>query len=280
MSARPAASSASAASLSGVAHVYDGRKGRVEALRGVDLTVQRGELTALLGVNGSGKSTLLALLAAVRRPSAGRVEVIGRETASLGSGELRDLRARLAYARQDAALDPEMYVLETLELMATLYGVAGTRRRERVSELLDAFGLGDLASRRIDELSGGQRRRLHLASALVHDPELILLDEPAAGLDAPGTEALWAELTRRADAGVAVVLATHELAAAERHAGRVVLLEAGRIVADGAPADLVSEHEAESLADVFRSLTGHDPQELAAAEPRRGSRGRHGKGGR
>lgn len=277
-----------AATLSGVRHVYDGRRGRVEALRDVDLTLRRGELTALLGVNGSGKSTLLRLLAAVQRLTEGRVEVLGQDVASSTADEVRALRSRVAYARQDAALDPEMYVLETLELMATLYGVSGSRRRERVAELVDAFGLEELTARRVDELSGGQQRRLHLASALVHDPELILLDEPAAGLDATGTEALWAELVRRAGAGRAVVLVTHELDAAERHANRVVLLESGRVVADGAPtalaSDLAPEPEDASLGEAFRRLTGHDPEELVPAQPRRPSgprnAGRRKVGGR
>ena len=207
------------------------------------------------------------------------MEVLGQDTTSSAADEVRALRSRVAYARQDAALDPEMYVVETLELMATLYGVVGSRRRERVAELVEAFGLGELTARRVDELSGGQRRRLHLAASLVHDPELILLDEPSAGLDSPGTEALWAELVRRAEAGKAVVLVTHELDAAERHAHRVVLLEEGRVVAGGSPAELATEYEGASLRDVFRRLTGRDPEELAPPQSRRRAGGRR-TGGR
>ncbi|MDA8016032.1 MAG: ABC transporter ATP-binding protein [Thermoanaerobaculia bacterium] len=266
-----------AAELSGVDYVYEGSRGRVQALHGVDLTIRRGELTTLLGVNGSGKSTLLEILAAVRRPTAGRVEVLGRRTDSIVASGLRDLHGRLALARQEAALDPEMYVVETLELLATLYGVTGARRRERVAELVDAFDLQQVAARRIDELSGGQRRRLHLASSLIAEPELILLDEPTAGLDAPGRESLWAELARRAGVGQAVVLVTHELDAAERHSGRVVLLDGGRVLAQGRPAEVVAGHGGGCLADSFRLLTGHDPEELAPLQPRRSRRGGGGR---
>lgn len=261
-----------AATLAGVVFTYDGARGRVEALRGVDLEVRRGELTALLGVNGSGKSTLLRLLAAVATPSAGRVEVLGLRLPQAARRIRRELRRRLAYVEQDAALDPEMYVGEILELMATLHGLTGSARAARVAALLERFDLAALTARRVDELSGGQRRRLHLAAGLVHEPELVLLDEPAAGLDATGTDALWYELVRRADSGDAVVLVTHELAAAERHADRAVLLEAGRIVADGAPAQLVADHGAPHLGEVFRKLTGHDPEELVPEPAGRGKR--------
>ena len=259
------------AELTGVVHRYRGDGGRaVEALAGVDLTLPGGGLTGLVGVNGSGKTTLLRLLAASLPPTAGRVRVLGHEAPAAGRRRPpRELRRRLAYLPQDPALDPEMRAGETLRLMAVLHGLPRRERRRRVAGVAAAFGLETLLRRRVDALSGGQRRRLHLAAGLLHEPDLLLLDEPAAGLDATAGEALWGELARRAAEGATVVVVSHALAEVERHAGRVVMLDAGRVVADGAPRALLADSGAADLADLFRRRTGRDPAELAAKPNRR-----------
>jgi ABC-2 type transport system ATP-binding protein len=270
-----ASSSTPAAELTGVVHRYRGDGGRpVEALAGVDLTLSAvGELTVLVGVNGCGKTTLLRVLAAALAPSEGRVALLGhRSPAAGGRRPPRSLLRRLADVPQDPALDPEMRGGETLRLMAVLYGLPRRRRRARIAEVAVAFGLGELMDRPVATLSGGQRRRLHLAAGLLHEPDLLLLDEPAAGLDAGAREALWAELARRAGAGATIVVVSHALAEVERHAARVVMLDAGRVVADGAPAALLAESGATDLADLFRRRTGHDPAELEPKPKRRGGR--------
>lgn len=255
--------------LRSLGHRYAGPP-PVTALDAVDLELRAGELTALLGVNGSGKSTLLRLLAGVLEPSDGRLDVLGfSDPATGGRRPPAGLRRRIAYLSQDPALDPEMLAGETLELLATLHGVPRTTRSERIADVAASFGLEDLLGRRIDALSGGQRRRLHLAAGLVHDPELLLLDEPAAGLDAPGTESLWRELVRRARDGRCVVIASHELASVERYTHRVVILDAGRVVADAAPRRLLEEVDAADLGEVFRRRTGRDPEELEKPASRR-----------
>jgi ABC-type multidrug transport system ATPase subunit len=215
----------------------------------VDLDLRRGTITAILGPNGAGKTTLLRLLAGLLAPSEGCVDVLGVRTPAAASrwrgwrgGWGRSLRRRIGYVPQRSALDPEMTGAETLLFLANLCGVARRQRARRVADLAATFGVSHCLARRVGGWSGGERRRLHLAAGLVHDPDLLLLDEPTAGLDPGGAGVLWGELERRAAAGRAVAVVTHDLDGAERHAGLVVLLDRGRMVARGTPAELVSAH--------------------------------------
>ena len=189
------------------------------ALAEIDLDVLPG-LTVVVGPNGAGKTTLLRVLAGLLRPDSGTVEAPGD-------------RRRIGYIPQELALDPEMTGRETLALLAALHGVPRRERGERIAGLAESFGTAGHLDRPVASWSGGLKRRLHLAAGMIHDPDLLLLDEPTAGLDREGNEFLWAELARRAAAGRAVVVVTHDLAAAERHAGRIVALRQGRIVPSG-----------------------------------------------
>jgi len=262
-----------AARVRGVTHRYPGG---VEALRGFDLDLGRGEVTALLGANGSGKTTLLRILAGTLPPTVGDLELLGRPR---GAWPERDLRRRIGYLSQTPALDPEMRAGETLDLLAVLQGLGRPERRARLPDLAEAFGLDPYLSRPIAKLSGGLERRLHLAAGMVHDPELLLLDEPTAGLDDEGRRFLWAELERRAESGAAVAIITHDLAAAERHAGKAVVLESGEIAAAGPPVELIAKSGANDLAEVYRRLTGRDVAELEPGKKRgrRGLRGQRGQ---
>jgi ABC-type multidrug transport system ATPase subunit len=247
-----------AAVLRQVRRVYPGG---IAALSGVDLDLSRGAVTALLGVNGAGKTTLLRILAGLLSPSAGEVSVLGAgPPAALGARRARAFRRRLSYVPQELSLDPEMTGRETLSLFATLNGVPGPERGRRVGELARAFGTVEHLPRPVAAWSGGLKRRLHLAVGMIHDPDLLLLDEPTAGLDVPGCDFLWAELLRRARAGVAVVVATHDLQAAERHADLAVILDAGRVVIAGPPRDLAAAVSPASLRRVFRNATGREPE--------------------
>jgi len=218
-----------AASLRGVRKDF----GAVTALSDFDLDLPRGTVTALLGANGAGKSTLLRLLAGRLAPSEGTIAVLGvSDPASAGRSARNALRRDLGFVPQDLALDPEMTGRETLDLIASLHGVPRARRPERIAEIAAAFGIDKPLDRPVATWSGGQKRRLHLAAGMIHNPALLLLDEPTAGLDAEGTAMLWEELGRRASRRVAVVISTHDHVAAEA-ADRVVILEAGRLAVPG-----------------------------------------------
>jgi len=248
------------AAARGVVHNF-GRG--VRALAGVDLDLPRGTVTALLGANGAGKTTLLRVFAGLLPPTAGSVEVLG--VANPAGRRSRELRRRIGYIPQSAALDPEMTGREILDLFTALYGVGRGERPARIAELAAAFGVASQLDRPVSDWSGGQRRRLHLAAGMIHDPDLTLLDEPTAGLDPEGNDLLWAELERRAGAGGTVAVVTHDLAAVERHAGRVAILDRGSVVVAGAPQELMAEHGCRSLLHLFRHLTGREP---SAPRPR------------
>ena len=196
--------------------------GAVAALADLDLDLPRGTVTALLGPNGAGKSTLLRLLAGRLAPSGGTVEL-------LGAGDPATLRREIGFVPQDLALDPEMTGRETLDLIAALHQVPRAGRPERIAKVAAAFGIEKPLDRPVATWSGGQKRRLHLAAGMIHDPALLLLDEPTAGLDAEGTARLWEELGRRAKRGVAVVISTHDREAAEA-ADRLVELDGGLLL--------------------------------------------------
>jgi ABC-2 type transport system ATP-binding protein len=246
-------------------------------LADVDLDLPRGAITVLLGPNGAGKTTLLRILAGILPPSEGTVEVLGiADPARLGRHgrssrkTLRELRRRTGYVPQEIALDPEMTGSETLSLLAALHGVPRPARAGRIAELAAAFRTTAHMPRPVASWSGGLKRRLHLAAGMIHDPDLLLLDEPTAGLDPEGCDVLWAELARRAGAGRAVAVVTHDVAAAERHAHRVALLDGGRLLAAGSPAELCTRHGGATLDQVYRRLTGREPE---------GPPGRDGGGG-
>ncbi len=228
--------------------------GAIAALSDLDLDLPRGTVTALLGPNGAGKSTLLRLLAGCLAPSGGTISVLGvDDPAKAGRAARNALRRGAGFVPQDLALDPEMTGRETLDLIAALHAVPRTRRPERIEEIAAAFGIEKPLDRPVATWSGGQKRRLHLAAGMIHDPALLLLDEPTAGLDTEGTAMLWAELARRAERGVSVVISTHDHAAAEA-ADRIVVLEAGRLAVPGytgvppAPAGRRPAHPGEALA--------------------------------
>ncbi len=257
-----------------IEHHYDAAQ---PVLRGVDFIARRGSVTALIGANGSGKSTLSRILAGILEPTAGVVRRFGRELPA--GANVSAPSARLGYVSQDAALDPEMTGHEILLLFAALYGLSRAHRVQRLAELAMCLGLESWLDQRVDTLSGGQRRRLHLAAGMIHDPELLCLDEPGVGLDPDGVSLLWGELENRAQAGRSVVIVTHDLTAAERHADYVAILDRGQLVASGSPQELVAEHPP-SLREVYQQFTGREPEDLEPAgqrqKLRRPGRRRHG----
>jgi ABC-2 type transport system ATP-binding protein len=203
------------------------RRGGREVLRGVSLEVRAGEIFGLLGPNGAGKSTLFAILAGLLRPDAGRFFLDGEPIAP----GARALRARAGIVFQEPGLDGKLTAEENLRLAAALHRVPRALARERTQRLLEAAGLSGRAREQVERLSGGMRRRLELARALVHAPDLLVMDEPTVGLDAAAFRAFWdgVEALRRAE-GTTVVLTTHRPDEAER-CDRLAVLARGRIVA-------------------------------------------------
>jgi len=209
--------------------------GKLVALDGVCFAVPAGAVVGLLGPNGAGKTTITDVICGLLAPTAGEVTVFGHE---VGRRHLREIRRLIGVVPQETALYDELSARENLHFAATLYGIASPLRR--VDELLALVGLATRAGERCDRLSGGMRRRLVIARALVHAPRLLILDEPTLGVDVEARHEIWGHLRALRDGGTTVVLATNYLDEATALCDRVVVLRSGRVVADGTPGDLVS----------------------------------------
>jgi ABC-2 type transport system ATP-binding protein len=207
--------------------------GKVEALRGVDLTVGRGEMFALLGPNGAGKTTLFSILATLRSPTSGSARVMGRDVV----GERDAIRREMGIVFQEPAIEQRLSGRDNLFLMGLLYGLSISGARRRANEILAQLGLGEAGGRLAKDLSGGQRRKLELARALVTDPRILFLDEATLGLDVDARRVFWAQVRGLADAGRTIFFTTHYMAEAEV-ADRIALIDSGRIVALGTPGEL------------------------------------------
>ena len=211
------------------------RFGDTPALAGLDLTVRAGEVYGFLGPNGAGKSTLIRILCTLLVPTAGSATVAGHDVVT----EPQAVRLKMGVALQSAALDERATGRELLELQARLYGLSRADRRRRVSEVLDLVDIGDAVDRRIGGYSGGMKRRLDLAVALVHGPEVLFLDEPTTGLDPASRAQVWNEVGRlNRELGLTVFLTTQYLEEADALADRIGIIRAGRLVAEGSPAAL------------------------------------------
>jgi len=213
-------------------------KGGIRAVDGIDLQVQPGQIYGFLGPNGAGKSTTVLVLTTLLPPTDGRATVAGFDVATQGP----QVRARIGAALQEAALDQFLTGREHMELQGGLHGLSKADRRSRGDELLARVGLTDAADRKVGGYSGGMKRRLDLALALVHRPSILFLDEPTTGLDPQSRSALWEEVARlAADEGVTVFLTTQYLEEADVLADRVGIIDRGRIVAEGTPEELKAE---------------------------------------
>ncbi len=208
--------------------------GGLRAVDGVNLQVATGEIYGFLGPNGAGKSTTVRILTTLLRPTSGRALVAGFDVVT----QAAQVRRTIGVALQEAALDPLMTGRELLRLQAALHGLRRADARERSDELLRRVELVDAADRRLGTYSGGMRRRLDLAMALVHRPRVLFLDEPTTGLDPASRAALWREVRLLNDDGTTVFLTTQYLEEAEQLADRVGIIDRGRIVAEGTPDDL------------------------------------------
>lgn len=209
--------------------------GGVVAVDGISIDVQAGEVFAFLGPNGAGKTTTVRMLTTLLRPTSGAATVAGFDIYR----QQLEIRRSIGVALQEAGLDPAATGRELLELQAALFGLGRSQSKARAVELLDLIGLQEAADRQVKTYSGGMKRRLDLASALVHGPSLLFLDEPTEGLDPASRASVWNEVTRlNREQGMTLFLTTHYLEEADRLADRVAIIDHGRIVAEGTPAAL------------------------------------------
>jgi ABC-2 type transport system ATP-binding protein len=207
----------------------------VAAVNGVDLDVEAGEIYGFLGPNGAGKSTTVRMLCTLLAPTSGTASVAGFDVME----QPGEVRLRIGAALQEAALDPRQTGAELLLLQGRLYGLTRADARRRVDELGQLIDLSEALDRRIGTYSGGMKRRLDLAAALIHNPDILFLDEPTTGLDPVSRAVVWEEVRRlNSDLGMTVFLTTQYLEEADALAGRVGIIDHGRIVAEGTPADL------------------------------------------
>ena len=250
--------------VDGLVRVY---KNGPRAVDGISLSVAPGEIYGFLGPNGAGKSTTIHILTTLLPPTEGTARVAGLDVVSHGPA----VRSAIGVALQEAALDPFLTGREHMKLQGGLHGLPAAEITRRGTALLERVGLADAADRRVGGYSGGMKRRLDLALALVHEPQLLFLDEPTTGLDIQSRSAIWDEVARLArDEGVTVFLTTQYLEEADALAERVGIIDQGRIVREGTPAELKAELRARrgldhdpSLDDVFLDATGRSRGRVA-----------------
>ncbi|HEX8035456.1 MAG TPA: ATP-binding cassette domain-containing protein [Ktedonobacterales bacterium] len=212
--------------------------GGVQALKGVSLTIRPGSVFALLGPNGAGKSTIVKILATLSRPTAGRATIMGHDVMR----EPQRVRRVIGLVAQKSAVDLEATVAENLTLQGQLYGLSGAELRQRVSGLLARLSLTDARKRIARTLSGGMQRKLDVAMGLIHQPQVLFLDEPTTGLDPEARADMWREIARLArEDGLTVVLTTHYLEEADHLAQHVAIIDHGQIVVEGTPEALKAE---------------------------------------
>ncbi|WP_406051637.1 ABC transporter ATP-binding protein [Kribbella sp. NBC_00889] len=229
-------------------HVRGLRKsyGDFEAVKGIDLDVWRGEAFGFLGPNGAGKSSTMRMIGAVSPTSGGTLRILGMDPATDGPS----IRARLGVCPQDDTLDTELSVRENLTIYGRYFGLSRAECRSRADELLEFVSLTEKAEVKVDELSGGMKRRLTIARSLVSNPDLLLLDEPTTGLDPQARHLLWDKLFRLKQAGVTLIITTHYMDEAEQLCDRLVVMDGGLIAAEGSPADLIRDYSTREVTEL------------------------------
>jgi ABC-2 type transport system ATP-binding protein len=257
---------AAAVEATGLVKSYRSRAGTVEAVRGVDLHVDAGEIFGFLGPNGAGKSTTVKMLTTLLSITAGTAYVAGLDV----TREPDAVRQRIGVALQEAGLDARQTGRELLVLQGRLFDLSARDAATRAEELLELVELTDAADRRIKSYSGGMKRRLDLASALVHEPEVLFLDEPTTGLDPASRVTVWDEVRRINERGTTVFLTTQYLEEADQLCDRLAIIDDGRIVRAGTPAHLKAELQERlglaqeaTLDDVFLDATGRTRTHVA-----------------
>ena len=229
------------------------RFGDFTAVDGIDVEVRRAEAFGFLGPNGAGKSSTMRMLGAVSPPSGGSLRIFGLDPDRDGPA----IRARLGVCPQRDLLDEELSVQENLWVYGRFFGLTRAEVRARADELLEFAQLTERRTDQVEPLSGGMKRRLVIARSLINNPELLLLDEPTTGLDPQARHILWDRLFRLKRQGVTLVLTTHYMDEAEQLCDRLVIMDKGRIVAEGSPRDLIAEHSTREVVEVRFDVDDH-----------------------
>lgn len=238
------------------------------AVDGISFAVEPGQTFGVLGPNGAGKSSTMKMVSTVSPRTAGELRVFGMDPATHG----REIRARLGVVPQEDILDVDLNARENLMIYQRYFGIAWKQTRRKADELLQFMQLADRGDSKIETLSGGMKRRLTIARSLVNDPEMILLDEPTTGLDPQARHLLWERLYRLKEQGVTLLLTTHYMDEAEQLADRLVIMDEGRIVTEGSPGDLITEHTTREVVELRFDEGEHKPEGLTAAVAEAGLR--------
>lgn len=237
--------------------------GDVKAVDDISFDVPAGEIFAFLGPNGAGKTTTIQVLTTLLRPTSGTIALDGLDPVT----KPHDVRSRFGIVFQDPSLDGELTAAENMELHGVLYHVPRKLRLERTETLLKLFELWDRRRTRVKLFSGGMKRRLEIARALLHTPKILFLDEPTLGLDPQSRNQLWTHVRHLNETeGVTVFLTTHYMDEAERVAHRIAVIDHGHIVAQGSPTELKQQTNSDSLEHAFLALTGNSIREEIASD--------------
>ncbi|MBM0204727.1 ABC transporter ATP-binding protein [Micromonospora sp. STR1s_5] len=231
------------------------RFGDFTAVDGIDVEVLPGEAFGFLGPNGAGKSSTMRMVGCISPASGGELRILDMDPVADGPA----IRARLGVCPQLDNLDPELTVRENLTVYARYFGISRRAARERAAELLDFVQLTERADSKVEPLSGGMKRRLTIARALVNDPEIVLLDEPTTGLDPQARHLVWERLFRLKQQGVTLVLTTHYMDEAEQLCDRLVVMDGGRIVAEGSPRALIEQHSTREVVELRFAAESQEP---------------------
>jgi lipooligosaccharide transport system ATP-binding protein len=226
----------------------------VEAVKGIDIDVRRGEAFGFLGPNGAGKSSTMRMIAAVSPVSGGELRILGMDPAEHGPA----IRARLGVCPQEDTLDNELNVFDNLYVYGRYFGIARAEVRSRAEELLDFVQLTEKRRSKVEDLSGGMKRRLTIARSLINRPDLLLLDEPTTGLDPQARHVLWDRLFRLKQQGVTLVITTHYMDEAEQLCDRLVVMDRGVIAAEGSPLELIRTHSTREVAELRFPVGDHE----------------------
>jgi lipooligosaccharide transport system ATP-binding protein len=226
----------------------------VEAVKGIDIDVRRGEAFGFLGPNGAGKSSTMRMIAAVSPVSGGELRILGMDPAEHGPA----IRARLGVCPQEDTLDNELNVFDNLYVYGRYFGIARAEVRSRAEELLDFVQLTEKRGSKVEDLSGGMKRRLTIARSLINRPDLLLLDEPTTGLDPQARHVLWDRLFRLKQQGVTLVITTHYMDEAEQLCDRLVVMDRGVIAAEGSPLELIRTHSTREVAELRFPVGDHE----------------------
>ncbi len=235
------------------------RFGELVAVDGVDFDVQRGESFGFLGPNGAGKTSTMRMIGCVSPPSGGTLRILGLDPVTKGA----EIRARLGVVPQQDTLDTELTVRENIIIYGRYFGLPRSELGKRADELIDFVQLNERANDKVEPLSGGMKRRLTIARSLVNDPDVLLLDEPTTGLDPQARHTVWDRLVRLKQRGVTLILTTHYMDEAEQLCDRLVVMDKGKIAAEGSPQELIRRYSTREVVEL-RFRGENRPEEVAA----------------